>query len=59
MYVNVRNVGVGRVGVCILCLGNIEQRERGICDGVVGVNVVYESINRELQTKPIKKSCLL
>ena len=60
MYVNVRNVGVGRVGVCILCLGNIEQRERGICTGVVGVNVVYyESIKREVKTKPIKKSCLL
>ena len=27
---NVRNVGVGRVRVCMLCVGNSEQRERGV-----------------------------
>ena len=36
---NVRSVGVGRVGVCILCVGNREHRERGVG---VGVNdIVY------------------
>ena len=34
MHVNVRSVGVGRVRVCILCVGNIEQRERGVGAGV-------------------------
>ena len=34
MYVNVRRVGVGRVGVCMLCVGNIEHRERGVGDSV-------------------------
>jgi hypothetical protein len=28
--VNVRSVGVGRVGVCMLCVGDSEQRERGV-----------------------------
>ena len=26
MHVNVRSVGVGRVGVCMLCVGDSEQR---------------------------------
>ena len=34
MHVNVRSVGVGRVGVCMLCVGNSEQRERGVGAGV-------------------------
>ena len=29
MHVNVRSVGVGRVGVRMLCVGNSEHRERG------------------------------
>jgi hypothetical protein len=32
--VNVRSVDVGRVGVCMLCVGNNEQ-----CEGGVGVGV--------------------
>ena len=31
---NVRSVGVGRVRVCMLCVGNSEQRERGVGVGV-------------------------
>ena len=31
---NVRIVGVGRVGVCILCVCDIEKRERGVGDRV-------------------------
>ena len=34
MHVNVRSVGVGRVGVCMLCVGNSEQRECGVGAGV-------------------------
>ena len=34
MHVNVRSVGVGRVGVCMLCVGNSEQRESGEGAGV-------------------------
>ena len=34
MHVNVRYVDVGRVGVCILCVGNIDQCERGVGVGV-------------------------
>jgi hypothetical protein len=26
----VRNVGVGRVGVCILCVSDSEEREHGV-----------------------------
>jgi len=32
--VNVRIVGVGRVGVCMLCVGDNEERERGVGAGV-------------------------
>ena len=34
MHVNVSSVGLGRVGVCMLCVGNIEHRERGVGTGV-------------------------
>ena len=37
MYVNVRSVGVGRdrrVGVCMLCVCDREERERGVGAGV-------------------------
>ena len=34
MHVNVRSVGVGRVGMCMLCVGNSEQRECGVGAGV-------------------------
>ena len=47
---NVRIMGVGRVRVCMLCVGNSEQRERGV--GALFV-VYYESIKRELKTEPI------
>ena len=30
----VRSVGVGRVGVCMLCVCNSEERERGVDAGV-------------------------
>ena len=30
MYVNVRRVGVGRVGVCMLCVCDSEKRDRGV-----------------------------
>ena len=30
MHVNVRIMGVGRVRVCMLCVGNSEERERGV-----------------------------
>ena len=33
---NVRSVDVGRVGVCMLCVGDNEQRERGV--GASSVN---------------------
>jgi hypothetical protein len=32
--VNVRSVGVGRVGVCMICIGDIEEREGGVGAGV-------------------------
>jgi hypothetical protein len=32
--VNVRGVGVGRVGVCMLCVGDSEECERGVGVGV-------------------------
>ncbi len=34
MYVNVRSVGVGRVGVCILCVCDNEQNECWVGTGV-------------------------
>ena len=34
MHVNVRNVGVGRVGVCMMCVCDIEDREYGVGVGV-------------------------
>ena len=34
MHVNVRSVGVGRVGVCMLCVSDNEERERGVGAGV-------------------------
>ena len=34
MPVNVRRVGVGRVGVCILCVCDSEKREHGVGDTV-------------------------
>jgi hypothetical protein len=34
VHVNVKNVGVGRVGVCILCVSDSEERERGVGAGV-------------------------
>ena len=40
MHVNVRSVGVGRVGVCILCEGDDEEREGGV---VVVVNTTLLS----------------
>jgi hypothetical protein len=38
--VNVRSVGVGRVGVCMLCVCDSEERERGVG---VGVNATMMS----------------
>ncbi len=49
MHVNVRNVDVGRVrvGVCMLCVSDSEEREHG-------VGVYYEALKRELiKTKTI------
>ncbi len=43
MHVNVRSVGVGRVGVCILCVGNSEQRERGVGPSV-NVTMLSETL---------------
>ncbi len=34
MYVIVRSVDVGRVGVCMLCAGDSEEREHGVGAGV-------------------------
>ena len=34
MHVNVRNMTVGRVGVCLMCVCDIEERERGVGVGV-------------------------
>ena len=63
MHVNVRSVGVGRVGVCRLCVGHNEDRECGVGAGVkdtvlsetlqVPFVVYYESLKREGKTKPI------
>ncbi len=36
MQVNVRRVDVGRVGVCMLCVCDSEERERGVGAGVNG-----------------------
>ena len=46
MYVNMRSVGVGRVGVCILRVVYNEESERGVGPGVnVTMSFVYyESI---------------
>ena len=64
---NVRNVDVGRVGVCMLCVCDNEERDRGwvptrssdsqklknfFLEKSVLV-VYYESIKRELKTKLI------
>ncbi len=40
MHVNVKSVGVGRVGVCILCVRDSEQRE---CEVGAGVNATMLS----------------
>ena len=43
MYVNVRIVDVGRMGVCILCVCDSEQCERGV--GVrVNVTMMSETL---------------
>jgi hypothetical protein len=34
VHVNVRSVGVGRVGVCMLCVCDSEELERGVGAGV-------------------------
>jgi hypothetical protein len=34
MHVNVRSVGVERVGVCMLCVCDCEERDRGVGAGV-------------------------
>ena len=34
MYVNVRSVGVGRVGIFMVCVCDSEERECGEGDGV-------------------------
>jgi hypothetical protein len=34
MHVNVKSVDVRRVGVCMLCVCDIEERERGVDAGV-------------------------
>ena len=34
MHAKVRSVGVGRVGVCMLCVDDSEERERGVGAGV-------------------------
>jgi hypothetical protein len=31
---DLRNVVMGRVGVCMLCVHNSEDRDRGVCTGV-------------------------
>ncbi len=33
MYVNVRSVGVGRVGVCMMCVCDSEERDHGVGAG--------------------------
>ncbi len=48
MSVNVRSVGVGRVGGCILCVCDIEdstrnERERGVGSGVYA-NMLSETL---------------
>ena len=36
VHVNVRSVGVVRVGMCMLCVSDIEQCERGVGSSVSG-----------------------
>ena len=52
MHVNVRRVGVGRVGVCMLCVCDSDLLVRGLGPRRVAY---YESLKRELKTKPIKE----
>jgi hypothetical protein len=33
VYVNVRSVGVGRVGVCMMCVCDSEERDHGVGAG--------------------------
>ena len=54
MHVNVRSVGVGRVGVCMLCVGNSEQRERGV-KAWLFLFVYFESRKRELKIRPMNE----
>ncbi len=42
MHVNMRSVGVGRVGVCMLCVGKSNQCDRGVGAGV-NVTILSET----------------
>jgi hypothetical protein len=52
VHVNVRSVGVGRVGVCMLCVDNNEQRERG-----VGAGVNATMLSETLLSRRVRRSC--
>ena len=43
MYVNVRIVDLGRVGVCMLCVSDREQCESGV-DAGVNVTMLSETL---------------
>ena len=45
MHVNVRSMGVGRVRVCMLCVGNSEQCERGVV-AIVNATILSETLTR-------------
>ncbi len=42
VHVNVRSMGVGRVRVCILCVCNSEQCDRGVGDGVNSIHTMLQ-----------------
>ncbi len=49
---NVRSVVVRRMGVCILCVDDNEQRERGVGVGVNDTMLSeYESIKRKINKR--------
>ena len=58
MHVNVRSMGVGRVGVCMVCVCDSEERERGVGTGVNAIMLsetlkvvgIAEAATRAFQT---------
>ena len=62
MHVNVRSVGVGRGGSCMLCtFVSDEGGEKSVRPVESKSIVYYESMKRELKTRPIYENtcCLL